>query len=186
MFHSCRYPSENPTASWLVLGTYCSAVTPTPLGPFSWRQRCLPCLVLTSLSLGISPGDLVTICRSGQKKKYKNRDIKMCTCKCSNGTCAGFFIYRAQTKSDTSWPPHRWGIFRFLIDDTFIFPAVNKRLNMKLLIKAHITVTHCGKNRWNNFQESNGAGEKAVIISGIKRISNPEHNWEDYTPLHYI
>lgn len=47
---------------------YCSAVAPIPLEPFSWRQRCRPSLLLTSLSLGISAGDLVTTCRSGNKK----------------------------------------------------------------------------------------------------------------------
>lgn len=74
MFHSCRFPSENPTASWLVLEMYCTAVAPTPLGPFSWRQRCLACLVLISLSLGISAGDLVTTCRSTNRKTKKKRD----------------------------------------------------------------------------------------------------------------
>lgn len=71
MFHSCKYPSENPTARWLVLEMYCRAVAPTPLGPFSWRQRCLPSLVLTSLSLGISAGDLVTTCRSANRINIK-------------------------------------------------------------------------------------------------------------------
>lgn len=32
-------------------------------------------------------------------------------------------------------------------DDTFIFPAVKLGKLKKLLIKAHITVTHCGENK---------------------------------------
>lgn len=124
-FHSCRYPSENPTASWLVLGMYCSAVTPTPppLGPFSWRQRCLPCLVLTSLSLGISPGDLVTTCRSGKKRKHKNRDIPcVIIIKCILMVhVLGFFFtiwWQRTNKSETTWQPSRW-FFRFLTDDLY-------------------------------------------------------------------
>lgn len=91
MFHSCKYPSENPTASWLVLEMYCRAVAPTPLGPFSWRQRCLPCLVLTSLSLGISPGDLVTTCRSGKRDGLDRDREQVCTHSLlySRGTCIG-------------------------------------------------------------------------------------------------
>lgn len=74
MFQSCKLPSEKPTASWLVRGMYCRAVAPTPLAPQSCRQRCLPCLVLTSLSLGISPGDLVTTCRSAGKNEDEEQD----------------------------------------------------------------------------------------------------------------
>lgn len=71
MFQSCRFPSEKPTARWLVREMNCTAVAPTPLAPLSCRQRCRPCLVLTSLSRGISPGDLVTTCRSARKDQDK-------------------------------------------------------------------------------------------------------------------
>ena len=71
MFHSCRYPSEKPTAIWLVLEMYCRAVALVPLGPLSCRQRCRPCLLLASLSLGISAGDLVTTSRSGSREDQK-------------------------------------------------------------------------------------------------------------------
>lgn len=98
MFHSCKYPSENPTANWFVLEMYCRAVAPTPLGPFSWRQRCLPCRVLTSLSLGISAGDLVTTCRSENKNrkrwfKMEMKKLPLCGRKNYLGTPLLIYIY---------------------------------------------------------------------------------------------
>ena len=75
MFHSCRYPSAKPTATWLVLEMYCRAVALVPLGPLSCRHRWRPCLLLASLSLGISAGDLVTTSRSGPRGGSRDSSV---------------------------------------------------------------------------------------------------------------
>ena len=68
MFQSCRVPSVEPTASWLVRGRYCRADTPGP-DELSCTHRCLPCLASISLSRGTSEGDRVTTSRSGGRRR---------------------------------------------------------------------------------------------------------------------